>query len=121
MSGEAKRVGDWGEALTAEYLRGNGYHILDSGFRCQEGEIDLIAEKDGVLLFVEVKLRTNLQYGAPREYVTVKKQEKLRAAALLYLSERELDVPARFDVAEVYTDVHRSAGKTRIRYIANAF
>ena len=75
----------------------------------------------GVLLFVEVKLRTNLQYGAPREYVTVKKQEKLRAAALLYLSGRELDVPARFDVAEVYTDVHRSAGKTRIRYIANAF
>ena len=75
----------------------------------------------GVLLFVEVKLRTNLQYGAPREYVTVKKQEKLRAAALLYLSERELDVPARFDVAEVYTDVHRSAGKTRIAYIENAF
>ena len=51
----------------------------------------------------------------------IKKQEKLRAAALLYLSERGLDVPARFDVAEVYTDVHRSAGKTRIRYIANAF
>ena len=51
----------------------------------------------------------------------MKKQEKLRAAALSYLSERELDVPARFDVAEVYTDVHRSAGKTRIRYIANAF
>ena len=68
-----------------------------------------------------MKLRTNLQYGAPREYVTVKKQEKLRTAALLYLSGRELDVPARFDVAEVYTDVHRSAGKTRIRYIANAF
>ena len=38
-----------------------------------------------------------------------------------YLSERELDVPARFDVAEVYTDVHRSAGKTRIAYIENAF
>ena len=47
--------------------------------------------------------------------------EKLRAAALLYLSERELDVPARFDVAEVYTDVRHSAGKTRIAYIENAF
>ena len=94
---------------------------MEREWRCRFGEIDLIAEKDGVLLFVEVKLRTNLQYGAPREYVTVIKQEKLRAAALLYLSERELDVPARFDVAEVYTDVHRSAGKTRIRYIANAF
>ena len=51
----------------------------------------------------------------------MKKQEKLRAAALLYLSGRELDVPARFDVAEVYTDVRHSAGKTRIAYIANAF
>ena len=101
-----KQDGDWGEALVEKYLSERGCRI---------------AEKDGVLLFVEVKLRTNLQYGAPREYVTVKKQEKLRAAALLYLSERELDVPARFDVAEVYTDVRHSAGKTRIRYIANAF
>lgn len=116
-----REAGDRGEAMAAEYLRENGYEILASQFRCRFGEIDLIAEKDGVLLFVEVKLRTNLQYGAPREYVTVKKQEKLRAAALLYLSERELDVPARFDVAEVYTDVRRSAGKTRIAYIENAF
>ena len=116
-----REAGDRGEAMAAEYLRENGYEILASQFRCRFGEIDLIAEKDGVLLFVEVQLRTNLQYGAPREYVTVKKQEKLRAAALLYLSERELDVPARFVVAEVYTDVRHSAGKTRIRYIANAF
>ena len=57
MSGEAKRVGNWGEALTAEYLRGKGYHILDSGFRCQEGEIDLIAQKGDTLAFVEVKTR----------------------------------------------------------------
>ena len=116
-----REVGTRQESRAAEYLESLGYHILARNFRCRFGEIDLIAEKDGVLMFVEVKLRTNLQYGAPREYVTVKKQEKLRAAALLYLSERELDVPARFDVAEVYTDVRHSAGKTRIRYIANAF
>ena len=114
-------LGRWGESFAAEYLRKNHYTVVAANYRCRFGEIDLIAEKDGVLLFVEVKLRTNLQYGAPREYVTVKKQEKLRAAALLYLSERELDVPARFDVAEVYTDVRHSAGKTRIAYIANAF
>lgn len=116
-----KQDGDWGEALVEKYLSERGCRIVEREWRCRFGEIDLIAEKDGVLLFVEVKLRTNLQYGAPREYVTVKKQEKLRAAALLYFSERELDVPARFDVAEVYTDVHRSAGKTRIAYIENAF
>ena len=113
-----KQDGDWGEALVEKYLSERGCRIVEREWRCRFGEIDLIAVKDGVLMFVE---RTNLQYGAPREYVTVKKQEKLRTAALLYLSERELDVPARFDVAEVYTDVHRSAGKTRIRYIANAF
>ena len=111
-----KQDGDWGEALVEKYLSERGCRIVEREWRCRFGEIDLIAEK-----FVEVKLRTNLQYGAPREYVTVKKQEKLRAAALLYLSGRELDVPARFDVAEVYTDVHRSAGKTRIAYIENAF
>ena len=116
-----REAGDRGEAMAAEYLRENGYEILASQFRCRFGEIDLIAEKDGVLLFVEVKLRTNLRYGMPCEYVTAKKQEKLRAAALLYLSMHGLDVPARFDVAEVYTDVCRSAGKTRIAYIENAF
>lgn len=80
-----KQDGDWGEALVEKYLSERGCRIVEREWRCRFGEIDLIAEKDGVLLFVEVKLRTNLQYGAPREYVTVKKQEKLRAAALLYL------------------------------------
>ena len=117
----SRSEGVWGEALVADYLREKGYKLAAHSYRCRFGEIDLIAEKDGVLLFVEVKLRTNLQYGAPREYVTVNKQEKLRAAALLYLSERELDVPARFDVAEVYTAVRHSAGNTRSAYIENAF
>ena len=116
-----KQDGDWGEALVTEYLEARGCRIVEKEWRCRFGEIDLIAEKDGVLLFVEVKLRTNLQYGAPREYVTAKKQEKLRSAALLYLSMHGLDASARFDVAEVYTDVHHSARSTRIEYIENAF
>ena len=116
-----KQDGDWGEALAAEYLEARGCRIVEKEWRCRFGEIDLIAEKDGMLLFVEVKLRTNLQYGMPREYVTAKKQDKLRAAALLYLSMHGLDVPTRFDVAEVYTDAHHSARSTRIEYIENAF
>lgn len=71
-----KQDGDWGEALVEKYLSERGCRIVEREWRCRFGEIDLIAEKDGVLLFVEVKLRTNLQYGAPREYVTVKKQGK---------------------------------------------
>ena len=116
-----KQDGDWGEALAAEYLEARGCRIVEKEWRCRFGEIDLIAEQEGTLLFVEVKLRTNLRYGMPREYVTAKKQEKLRAAALLYLSMHGLDVPTRFDVAEVYTDAHHSARSTRIEYIENAF
>lgn len=116
-----KQDGDWGEALAAEYLEARGCRIVEREWRCRFGEIDLIAEQEGTLLFVEVKLRTNLRYGMPRESVTAKKQEKLRSAALLYLSMHGLDAPARFDVAEVYTDVHHSARSTRIEYIENAF
>ena len=116
-----KQDGDWGEALVEKYLSERGCRIVEREWRCRFGEIDLIAEKDGMLLFVEVKLRTNLQYGMPREYVTAKKREKLRAAALLYLSMHGLDAPARFDVAEVYTDAHHSVRSTRIEYIENAF
>ena len=116
-----KQDGDWGEALAAEYLEARGCRIVEKEWRCRFGEIDLIAEKDGMLLFVEVKLRSNLRYGMPREYVTAKKQEKLRAAALLYLSMHGLDVPTRFDVAEVYTDAHHSARSTRIEYLEDAF
>lgn len=114
----AKARGDRGEALVAEYLRARGYRIIETNWRCRRGEIDLIVEKDGVLCFVEVKLRSGLAYGLPREFVTAKKQEKLRAAALLYLSGRGLDVPARFDVAEVYAESGEAA---RIEYIEDAF
>ena len=57
----------------------------------------------------------------PREFVTAGKQKKLRAAASLYLSRLKADVPARFDVAEVYTDAHHSEKGTRVEYIEDAF
>ena len=87
-----KQDGDWGEALAAEYLEAHGCRIVEREWRCRLGEIDLIAEQEGMLLFVEVKLRTNLRYGMPREYVTAKKQEKLRAAALLRAAGAELNI-----------------------------
>lgn len=116
-----RESGNWGELLVMDDLRARGFHIRESQWRCRFGEIDIIAEQDGVLVFVEVKLRSNLQYGQPREFVTAAKQKRLRSAALLYLSARDPDVPARFDVAEVFTDAHHSPAHTRIEYIENAF
>lgn len=108
-----------GEALVARYLRERGYQLAAHGYRSRYGEIDLIAWDGDVLCFVEVKTRTNLDMALPREYVTPQKQNKLRKTARMYLAEKRLDCPARFDVAEVYAE--HSFDEARIEYLENAF
>ena len=116
---ETKRTGDRGEAEVAKYLRKKGYVLLASQWRCRFGELDLVAKsKRGVICFVEVKLRSEGAIGLPREFVDAKKRERLRRAALAYLSQHELDAPARFDVAEVYQS---QDGVLRIEYLEGAF
>ena len=118
---EKKLRGDWGEALVAVYLRRQGYALLGSQFRCRMGEIDLIARKDGVLCFVEVKTRSKEEYGMPRQAVNSRKQQRIRAAALQYLMRYDLDCPVRFDVAEVYTDDALNERTVKIEYLEAAF
>ncbi|MEG0779906.1 MAG: YraN family protein [Oscillospiraceae bacterium] len=112
-------TGTWGEEAVAAFLRERGYDIVAGQWRCRYGEIDLIARGGGYLCFVEVKLRSNLSCGLPREFVDARKQKKLRTAAAFYLSTHDPDEPARFDVAEVYTDGGHTA--TRIAYLEDAF
>ena len=116
-----KLLGDWGEAYTADYLRRRGYEILASQFRCRMGEIDLIARKDGVLCFVEVKTRTEEEHGMPREFVGPRKQKRIRTAAAQYLMRYQLDCPVRFDVAEICTDGTMDGRKTVLNYLEAAF
>ena len=117
----SRAEGVWGEAQIANYLRRRRYELLAHSYHCRFGEIDLIARKDGVLCFVEVKTRTNTDMGLPREYVTPAKQKRLKKTALYYLSQKQLDCPARFDVAEVYADSPYSRENARIEYLENAF
>ncbi len=116
-----KMQGDWGEACVAEYLRNRGYAVIASQFRCRMGEIDLIARKNDVLCFVEVKTRTDTEHGLPREFVGPKKQQRIRTAAAQYLARYDLDCPVRFDVAEVYTNDALDRKHTRIEYLEAAF
>ena len=118
---KSKLSGAWGEALAAEFLRKKHYKLVAAGYQCRFGEIDLIAQKGKILCFVEVKTRSNLKCGLPRDYVTAAKQEKLRKTAAFYLSDKELDCPVRFDVAEVYSDTQHSPESVRIEYLENAF
>ena len=116
-----KARGDWGEAQVAAYLRARGYRIISSKYRGRFGEIDLIAHDGKTLCFVEVKVRSNLSFGLPREYVTASKQRKLRTTAGFYLAVHGIDENCRFDVAEVYTDGAQTPESTHIEYIENAF
>lgn len=117
----SRAEGTWGEALVAEYLRQRGYKLAAHSYQCRFGEIDLIAWDRDVLCFVEVKTRTNFQMGLPREYVTPRKQARIRKTALLYLASHGLDCPARFDVAEVYAAAAGETEGVRIEYLENAF
>ncbi len=80
-----KRLGDAGERLAAERLRQAGYIVRAHNYRCQAGEVDIVAEEAGDIVFVEVKTRRGVSYGLPEEAVTPAKQRKLIAAAQTYL------------------------------------
>ena len=116
----SRAEGTWGESLVADYLRRRGCRLEAHSYRCLFGEIDLIAWDGDTLCFVEVKTRTNTRMGLPREYVTARKQARLRKTALFYLSSHDLDCPTRFDVAEVYAAVPGDP-EARIEYLEDAF
>ena len=119
--GRNNLAGAWGEALAAEYLYQKGYVIRENGYRCRFGEIDLIAEKGGVLAFVEVKLRKSSEFAQAREFVDQKKQERLRITASFYLAEHETPLRSRFDVIEIYAPDGTQTARPEINHIADAF
>jgi putative endonuclease len=95
-------VGQRWEALAERKLKAAGYTILDRNFRARLGEIDLVAEENGVLCFVEVKGRKGPRFGAPAEAVTFEKRRRIARAARVYVLRRRLgERPCRFDVVSI--------------------
>ena len=118
----ANLLGRWGESLAAEYLRKKGYELLHANYRCRMGEIDLIAQKKKVIVFVEVKLRKNADFAQAMEFVDLRKQRRIKIAAELFLSEQDLmDSKTRFDVIEVYAPDGAATIKPEIRHLEDAF
>ena len=113
--------GNWGEEKAAQFLRRKGYRILDRNFSCRQGEIDIVAEKGGIVAFVEVKLRKNADFAEAREFVTARKQARILAAAQLWLHVHACEKQPRFDVIEVYAPNGADASSIRIEHLENAF
>jgi len=114
-------LGRWGEAQAAEYLTKRGWKLIAAGWRCRFGEIDLIVRKGTIIAFVEVKLRKSQRFAQAREYVDLRKQERLRLSAQLYLSENPTRLQPRFDVMEVYAPCGMDTQTPEIVHLENAF
>ena len=119
--GRNNLAGAWGEAVVAAYLKRKRYHIVASGYRCRFGEIDLVAEHKGYLVFVEVKLRKSDSFAKAYEFVDFKKQQRLRTTASLYLSQYPTQLQPRFDVIEVYAPEGTATKNPEIHHMEGAF
>ena len=114
-----KTAGRLGEDATANFLEAAGYTIVARNFRIRSAEIDIVAQRDGVIVFVEVKARANVRHGLPSEAVTLRKQKKIIEAAGVFLQdERFCDCACRFDIVEIYL---RGENVEAINHIENAF
>ena len=100
------------EDLCADLMRASGLRLLERNWRCRHGEIDLIAEERGTLVFAEVRMRSGERFGGAAESVTMAKRSRLLASARLYLMRRP-QASCRFDVFLV--------GAARIEWLRNAF
>lgn len=114
-----RETGMLGEKLACDFLGKNGYHILETNYRCPGGEIDIIAQQEDTLVFVEVRTKKSRQFGTPEESITPTKMERLRTVAAHYGQNRS-NLPAswRIDVVAIQMD---SKGRvSRIEIIENA-
>lgn len=116
-----EKLGAFGERKAANYLRVRGYRIIDTNCRYRQGEIDIVARRGGYIVFVEVKLRKNSDYGTAREFVTAAKQQRVMIAAQLWLQQHETELQPRFDVIEVYAPEGVNTKRPVINHIENAF
>ena len=114
----AKRadVGAWGEAIAARYLAEHGFVIRERNWRAGHGELDIVAERAGEIVFVEVRARRSNEYGTPEETLGAHKRAKLIETAQAYLQAHDLyDAQWQIDVIAIDMDQHNAV--TRLDHI----
>ncbi|ALR32126.1 hypothetical protein ATE47_17080 [Chryseobacterium sp. IHB B 17019] len=111
-------LGKKAEDLAAEFLQKNGYKVLIRNFRFQKAEIDIIAEKDNLIIITEVKARSTDAFMLPQEAVNKRKISLIVSAANNYLEEFNKNQEVRFDIISVLPD---EKGRLVIEHIQDAF
>lgn len=111
----SRLIGADHESVAVRYLKENGYNILKRNYQVRCGEIDIIAKRDGYIVFIEVKYRSNIHTGTPGDSVDHRKQRQISKVAMYYLNQYGygIDTAVRFDVITMAGD--------NIVHIENAF
>jgi putative endonuclease len=116
-----RKEGDRGEQIALQYLVNKGYRLLKSNYNAPYGEIDLIVYNDRYLVFAEVRMRANREYGHPLETVTAAKQKKIRKTAEHFLQKNKRStLQPRIDVIAIDAP-GGGFEQVNITHIENAF
>lgn len=122
MPAYKKELGKHGEEIAVKHIKEEGYSLIQTNFRCRLGEIDIIAKDGDYLVFIEVKTRSNYNYGFPAEAINAKKKGTIIKTAQSYLSLKGLkNIDIRFDVIEVIIDNKNCKEPENVKLIKNAF
>ena len=114
-----KDTGILGEKLAGDFLGKRGYRILEANYRCPYGEVDLIAEHNDYLVFVEVRTRRSQEFGTPEESITAAKKERLRTVAAHYQQTHD-NLPQLWRIDVVAIELDGKGKPSRMELIENA-
>lgn len=118
-SSHNQELGRRGEQAALRFLEQKGYYVHDCNWTCRAGEIDIVAEDEGTLVFVEVKTRSNCDKGLPEEAITPEKRKRYEVLAAYYLKGHEFtDKAVRFDVVSILVF---SENRAFLRHHVDAF
>ncbi len=118
MTAHNQRLGFLGERIAERWLRRQGYRILARRFRVGHRDIDLIAQREGQVAFVEVKARQGAEFGDPVAAVHHRKQRELSKSARIWVDRHgRAGEHYRFDVVGILV----TEGRVWVKHIANAF
>ena len=120
-----RKLGDLGEKLAKEYLEKQGYEIIERNYQKKCGEIDLIARKNKIIIFIEVKTRTknkdkNKEYNPPEEAVNFSKQRKIIKTARSYLFENRYSGKTDWQIDIIAIELNQKNRRASLRHIKNA-
>ena len=114
----SKERGKTFEQIALSYLLKKGFTILETNWRWKYWEIDIVAQKDDWIVFVEVKGRKNADFGKPYEWIDEKKEQALLHAASAYIEQKNITSNVRFDAISI---IEREVGKFEIEHFENIF